>query len=49
MGLGDLIEKITTFFGIKKAVEKRAERTGKPCGCDKRKQKLNKIQLPRIN
>jgi len=42
-GLGDTIEKITTATGIKAAVEKVAEVTGKPCGCQKRKDKLNRI------
>ncbi len=39
-GLGDTIEKITEATGIKKAVEFIA---GKDCGCDKRKEKLNKL------
>ena len=39
-GLGDTIEKITEVTGIKKVVEKV---TGKDCGCNKRKEKLNKI------
>ena len=39
-GLGDTIEKITEVTGIKKVVEKVA---GKDCGCNKRKEKLNKI------
>jgi len=41
-GLGDTIEKITTVTGIKAVVEKVAEVTGKPCGCQKRKDALNK-------
>lgn len=40
-GLGDTIEKITKATGIKKAVELFAN--GKDCGCDKRKEYLNKI------
>jgi hypothetical protein len=40
-GLGDTIEKITTATGIKKVVEAVAKVTGKPCGCSKRKEKLN--------
>lgn len=40
-GLGDTIEKITTATGIKKAVEWLAN--GKDCGCDARKDYLNKI------
>ena len=39
-GLGDSIEKITTVTGIKKIVHKVA---GKDCGCNKRKQILNKV------
>ena len=38
-GLGDTIEKITKATGIKKIVEKVA---GKDCGCNKRKETLNK-------
>lgn len=41
-GLGDTIEKITTVTGIKKVVEKIAEATGKDCGCDDKKEMLNK-------
>ena len=39
-GLGDSIEKITTTTGIKKIVHKIA---GDDCGCNKRKQILNKV------
>jgi len=39
-GLGDSIEKITEATGIKKVVEFVA---GEDCGCDKRKEKLNKL------
>ena len=39
-GLGDSIEKITRMTGIKKFVHKIA---GDDCGCNKRKQKLNKV------
>lgn len=39
-GLGDSIEKITKATGIKKAVEFIA---GEDCGCDERREKLNKI------
>ena len=38
-GLGDSIEKFTTATGIKKVVEKV---TGGGCGCNKRKESLNK-------
>ena len=39
-GLGDTIEKITEATGIKKAVKFLA---GEDCGCDERKDKLNKL------
>ena len=39
-GLGDTVEKITEATGIKKAVKFLA---GEDCGCDERKEKLNKI------
>jgi len=39
-GLGDTIEKITEATGIKAAVKFLA---GEDCGCDERKNKLNKI------
>lgn len=41
-GLGDTIEKITTAVGIKAMVDTVAKVTGKDCGCDKRKENLNK-------
>lgn len=39
-GLGDSIEKLTKFTGIKPLVKKISG--GKDCGCDKRRDKLNK-------
>ena len=42
-GLGDTIEKITKATGIKKVVEKISKVTGKDCGCNKRKQQLNRL------
>lgn len=39
-GLGDTIEKITEATGIKKVVKAIA---GEDCGCDARKEKLNKL------
>ena len=39
-GLGSTVEKITTATGIKKAVKWLA---GEDCGCDQRKEKLNKM------
>jgi hypothetical protein len=42
-GLGDSVEKITKATGIKAVVEKISEATGKPCGCGKRKDTLNRM------
>ena len=42
-GLGDTIEKITTATGVKQLVKLASEKIGKPCGCNKRKEILNKI------
>ena len=42
-GLGDTVEKVTEATGIKAAVEWFSEATGLDCGCDARKEKLNKI------
>lgn len=39
-GLGDTVEKITKATGIKKAVKFLV---GEDCGCDERKEKLNKL------
>jgi len=44
-GVGDVVEKITKKTGVKKVVELFAN--GKDCGCDKRKEKLNAIRVPR--
>ena len=40
-GLGDTIEYITTKSGIKKVVEYVSSEDG--CGCNKRKETLNKL------
>ena len=42
-GLGDTIEKITEATGIKKVVEAVSEATGIDCGCEDRKDLLNKL------
>lgn len=44
-GLGDTIEKVTAATGIKKAVEFVAKKSGKECGCAKRKEKYNNPNL----
>lgn len=42
-GLGDTIEQITTATGIKAVVDKISEVTGIDCGCEDRKETLNKL------
>ncbi|MEY3500838.1 MAG: hypothetical protein RL308_2507 [Bacteroidota bacterium] len=42
-GLGDTIEAITEATGIKAVVEVFSKATGIDCGCDQRKEKLNKL------
>ena len=42
-GLGDTIEKITKATGIKKVVDQINKAIGKDCGCDKRKETLNRF------
>ena len=43
IGLGDVVEKVTKATGIKKMVETFTD--GKDCGCGKRKEKLNHINI----
>lgn len=42
-GLGDTIEKITTATGIKRLARLYTEVTGKDCGCEGRRDKLNEM------
>tara|TARA_R100000544_G_C2179399_1_gene36136 strand:+ start:117 stop:293 length:177 start_codon:yes stop_codon:yes gene_type:complete len=42
-GLGDSVEKLTRRLKIKQLLDARKKRTGKDCGCSKRRDKLNKI------
>ena len=42
-GLGDSIEKFTKATGLKKIVEGTSKLLNKDCGCDERKEKLNKL------
>ena len=42
-GLGDSIEKFTTKTGIKTIVDKVSEGLNIPCGCQSRKETLNKM------
>ena len=45
IGVGDIVEKVTEATGIKKATKKVFDKLGKDCGCDKRKEKLNKLKF----
>ena len=42
-GLGDRIENFTKATGIKKVVDKVSQGLNIPCGCQQRKEKLNKL------
>jgi len=42
-GLGDTVEKVTKATGIKTIVDKVAEGLNVPCGCARRKAKLNEM------
>ena len=42
-GLGDSIEKFTKATGLKKIVEGTSKLLNKDCGCNERKEKLNKL------
>ena len=42
-GLGDRIEQITEATGIRAVVDWFAEATGIDCGCEARKEKLNRL------
>ena len=42
-GLGDDIEKFTKFTGIKRAVDIVADKFNKDCGCDQRRDSLNRL------
>ena len=41
-GLGDSVEKLAMRLKIKQLLDARKKRTGKDCGCSKRRDKLNK-------
>ena len=42
-GLGDSIEKFTKATGNKSVVNKVSKATGSDCGCDKRRDTLNRV------
>lgn len=41
-GLGDLIHGVTKVTGIKAGVDAVSKATGKPCGCQERRDTLNR-------
>ena len=41
-GLGDFVEAVAKVTGVKAAVNAYSNATGKDCGCNKRRDKLNK-------
>ena len=42
-GLGDTIERVAKTTGVKQIVDTVSRITKKPCGCQKRKETLNRI------
>jgi hypothetical protein len=42
-GLGDSVEKVAKFIGADKLSKTYEKITGKPCGCSKRKNTLNRV------
>ena len=42
-GVGDVVEIAARMTGVKAAVQVVEKITGKPCGCEKRRDKLNKM------
>lgn len=42
-GLGDTVEKFTKATGIKKVVDTVNKATGGDCGCNKRRDALNRV------
>ena len=42
-GFGDTVAKVTKLTGVKAVVDKVAEKTGKDCGCNKRRDTLNRL------
>tara|TARA_R110002167_G_scaffold55478_2_gene157578 strand:- start:593 stop:961 length:369 start_codon:yes stop_codon:yes gene_type:complete len=42
-GLGDTIESLTKALGIKAAIDWFSDKTGVDCGCDARKEEMNRL------
>lgn len=41
-GLGDTIERVTRATGIRRVADTVSKATGKDCGCDERRDSLNR-------
>jgi len=42
-GLGDVVADVTNITGIDRLAKLYEEITGKPCGCEERREKLNQL------
>ena len=42
-GLGDFAHRLAKITGVNKLAEAIEKKTGKPCGCNKRRTKLNQL------
>ena len=42
-GLGDVVADVTNITGVDRLAKAYEELTGKPCGCEARREKLNQL------
>jgi len=42
-GLGDVVADVTNITGVDRLAKLYEQLTGKPCGCDERREKLNQL------
>ena len=42
-GFGDTVDKVTAITGIKRIIKGVSDATGKDCGCEARRNALNKM------
>lgn len=47
-GLGDTVAELTRLSGVDQLAKAYEQVTGKPCGCDQRKEILNQLNIPLI-
>ncbi|HLE14989.1 MAG TPA: hypothetical protein VI776_09590 [Anaerolineales bacterium] len=47
-GLGDTVSDLTRITGVDQLAKAYEQLTGKPCGCEARKEKLNQLNIPLI-